>query len=236
MVLVEGDLSQAEARVTAALAGDRKTLELFNSGQDIHKLTASKIFKVDPDDVTVEQRHLGKMARHALNYGMGWKEFMSSVNKDADLTGVAIDAKTAKQIVDQYHRDNPKLVRWWREVEFQVREKGYLTNIYGRKRIFIDQSNPKAMIAYLPQSIIADHLNSLLITAFNTLDGPEFQVLLQIHDAILGQSPIQHHLTVARKLRKLMTKSVVINRIEVQIPADVSLSRNSWGEMKEVRV
>jgi len=235
-VLIEADLSQAEARVTSGYAGDEKTLELFSSGQDIHKITAARIFGCTVEEVTSQQRHLGKMARHALNYGMGWKKFLANVNKDADLTGVAVNARLAKKIVDQYHRDNPKLLQWWKKVEEQVRTKGYLTNPYGRKRIFIDRSNANAMIAYLPQSTIADHLNAILVEVFEELDGEDFQTLLQIHDAILGQSPVRVHLQSAKKLRELMTKSVRINRLDVEVPADVSISRDSWGEMREVRV
>lgn len=235
-VLIEADLSQAEARVTSAYAGDKRTLALFDSGADIHSLTAAKIFKCEPESITAQQRHLGKMARHALNYGMGWKKFHAAVNKDADLTGVAISPALAKKIVTAYHKDNPQLLKWWKAVERQVKEKGFLTNPYGRKRIFIDKSNVNAMIAYLPQSTIADHLNAVLVEVFEKLDGPNFVTLLQIHDAVLGQSPVAKHLVSARALKKLMTKPITINGIETKIPADVSISRESWGEMKGLNV
>ena len=235
-VLIECDLSQAEARVTAGLAADKRTLDLFDSGVDIHKLTASKIFDCEIEEVTGQQRTLGKMARHALNYGMGWKRFLTNVNKDADLTGVAIDAKTAKKIVSKYHKDNPLLLRWWRSVEEQVKTKGYLTNSYGRKRIFIDKSNVNAMIAYLPQSTIADHLNAVLAEVIRELDGPDFITLLQIHDAVLGQSPVAKHLQSARKLKSMMEKTLEINGLHVKLPADASISRESWAKMKELNV
>jgi DNA polymerase-1 len=237
-VLLEGDLSQAEARVTAGYAGDKRTLADFDSGSDMHVITASRCFAVAPDQVTWEQRHLGKMARHALNYGMGWKKFLSAVNKDADLTGVAIDASTAKGIVDQYHRDNPRLLRWWRDIEHNVRSNGYLVNAYGRKRIFIDRSGAgiNAAIAYLPQSTIADHLNGILADVFDRLDPKVLEVVLQIHDAILCQVPISRHLSAARALKQEMNRELLIEGLTIQLPADISIGRDSWGQMRGVKI
>jgi DNA polymerase I-like protein with 3'-5' exonuclease and polymerase domains len=237
-VLIEGDLSQAEARATAGYANDTRTLDLFDSGTDIHVRTASIIFSKPVEEITSSERHLGKMARHALNYGMGWKKFLTAVNKDSDLTGVAIDAKTAKGIVSQYRRDNRRLTRWWASVEDDVRTRGYLVNAYGRKRIFLDRSDSSinAAIAYLPQSTIADHLNGILADVFDELDPETLMVLLQIHDAILCQAPIASRMKAACALHRAMDRSIEINGTEVKIPADISISRDSWAQMKEVRV
>jgi len=235
-VLLEADLSQAEARATAGFANDLETLATFDSGQDIHKITASAIFNLPVEKINDGQRHLGKMARHALNYGMGWKLFQARINKDADLTGVAISARMARDIVEAYHRANPALLRWWRKVEHEVKSKGYLTNAYGRKHIFLDRSDSarNAWIAYQPQSTIADHLNRRLIDVYASMDPEELQVVLQVHDSVVALTQKKGWHNVAKKLKSLMERSVSINGITVPLPADVAASTKSWADMREV--
>lgn len=230
-VLIESDLSQAEARATSAFANDEATLAIFDSGQDIHRITASKIFNCTPEAVTKQQRQLGKMARHALNYGMGWKRFLEAVNSDADLTGISISAREAKAIVEAYHRENPALTRWWRSVEDEVYRRGYLVNPFGRKLILIDQSDTNSAIAFLPQSTVADHVNMRLNVIYRTLDPEPLQVLLQIHDAVLAQTRVLGWKAAAKKLQAAMVAPIRIGSLDLIIPADVSASAVSWGDM-----
>ena len=211
-------------------------LDKLYSGIDLHTEMAADSFGISVAEVDPTMRTIGKFANFSLGYAGGWKMFQGKVNKDADITGVSIDAKTAKMVVDAWRKKNSKTVKWWGDVERQVREKGYLTNAYGRKRIFIDKSNVNAMIAYLPQSTVADHLNGILITVDKELDGEEYQYLLQVHDEILGQAPKRCYLRSAKRLLTLMSKPVRINNLDVPIPADVSVSRTNWAEMREVKV
>ena len=233
-ILLEADLSQAEARATSAFAGDERTLELFASGADIHKITAASIFGCTVAQVTPAQRQLGKMARHALNYGMGWKRFLEAVNSDADLTGLTINARDAKGIVEGYHRANPALTQWWRHVEDEVYRKGYLVNPFGRKLIFIDRADTNSAIAFLPQSTIADHVNARFKIIFDTLDPEPLQVLLQIHDAVLGQARAAQWLSAAKLLKAAMEAPIRIDQMDLLIPSEVSASSSSWGEMRGV--
>lgn len=235
MVFLEADLSQAEARATSAFAEDHATLDVFSSGQDIHKITAAKIFNCKPGEVTKEQRHLGKMARHALNYGMGWRRFQEAINSDADLTGITLNARTAKAIVEAYHRENPALTRWWRKVEDEIYRRGYLINPFGRKLIQIDKSDVNSAIAFLPQSTVADHVNMRLRWIYDNLDPTPLQVLLQIHDAVLAQTPMVGWQGAAKQIRTAMQAPIRIGKIDLLIPSDVSASSSSWAEMKEVR-
>jgi len=236
-VLIEADLSQAEARTTCAYARDHATLRLFDSGADIHTITAARVLRIPEGEVTLNQREIaGKMPRHALSYGMGWKKFMKEVNDDADLTGIAINAKDAKAIHEAYHHDNPALIRWWEEVKAEVRRTGFLVNAFGRKRIFIDQSDDKDQIAFLPQSTIADHLNDRLIALFEELDGRVLRVLHQIHDAILVEVLYPSWRFAAKALKAAMTKPIQIGEISLTIPVEISASSESWGRIKKVKI
>jgi DNA polymerase-1 len=229
--IVEVDLSQAEARATSAYAKDYTTLDLFTSGQDIHKITASRIFGVPVSEITKEQRHLGKMARHALNYGMGWSLFVDEINKDADLTGVAISAAFGKSIVEGYHAQNPLLTLWWDKVWQDVQTNGYLVNAFGRRRDFLSPYVRKTdVIAYLPQSTIADLLNWRLTVLYR--EAPWIKLLLQVHDAIVAEVPL-HRVDEACAVMKecVEREHIECDGVNVHIPADVSYSHTSWGEM-----
>lgn len=237
-VFVAVDYKMLEAILTAGFAHDERTLALIAGGEDVHSITAGEIFGVDPGDVTWEQRHLGKMVRHAFNYGMGYRTFKSDVNSDADLTGVTLTEKRAKFIVDEFRRKNPRLVHWQNRIRSVVRSEGVLENPYGRKRIFLDRSDSalNSALAFLPQSTAADRVNRALRTVWGEFcREPDVQVLLQIHDEILVQCPRSEWRRVGRTMKQLMESNPpTIDGTTIPTPVDVSVSSVSWGDMKEV--
>jgi len=232
-VLVEGDMSQAEARATSAFCKDVDALAMFDSGRDVHKWTASKIFGCTIDEVSKEQRHLGKVARHALNYGMGWNLFLEEINGDADLTGIAISAAEAKQIVAAYHADNALLLQWWEAVWQEVKANGYITNPFGRRRDFLSPFVRKTdVVAYKPQSTIADMLCNAMSDIYEESWLSEY-MLLQVHDSLLFEVPQQDAKSAASELKqRLEANSVDIDGYSLHIPSDVKVGE-CWGEMEK---
>lgn len=235
-VFIEGDLSLAEALATAAYAGDWVKVERLLHA-DEHSLLAGRIFGIPPEEVDPErQRPIGKFANHGLNYGAGWKTFMENVNKDADITGVTIDARMAKKVIAAWQQMNPKTVRWWEAVKQEVYRHGSLTNCFGRKRIFLNPNTAgNDLIAYLPQSTIADLLNTALVK-MHALEDATFQVMLQIHDAILLEAKLAGWAAVARLLHSTMLIPMEINGRSLTVPVDISMSGKSWGKMKKVKI
>lgn len=235
-VFIEGDLSQAESLTTAAYAGDWAKVGRILEG-DEHSELAARIFNIPVEQVDrKKQRPIGKIANHGLNYGAGWKTFMENVNKDADITGVTIDAKMAKKVIAAWQEMNPKTVRWWQEVKQEAASKGFLTNAFGRKRIFLSQGSAgNDVIAYLPQSTIADLLNASLVRLFGLEAEHGFRIVLQIHDAILVEAPLAKWRTVARIMHQTMLMPMEINGRSLTVPVDVSMSGKSWGKMKEIK-
>lgn len=236
-VFLEGDLKQAESIATAAYAGDWAKVERLMHA-DEHSLLAARIFSIPVEQVNKEtHRQLGKMANHGLNYGVGWKTFMEGVNKDADITGISIDAKMAKKVIAAWQAMNPKTVRWWQEVKNEVARCGSLTNCFGRKRIFLNANTAgNDLIAYLPQSTIADLLNTALVRLFQFEQAHSFRIVLQIHDAILLEAPAASWPAVARILHDTMLIPLEIGGRQLTVPVDISMSGKSWGEMKGVEL
>jgi len=237
-VFLAADLGKAELFGYLAYANDTEKLDQLHAGLDIHLETASQILQIPPEDVTYEQRSInGKFPNFALGYGGGWQMFMEKVNKDSDLTGLSVSASQSKQVVDRWREINPKTVRWWDAVKREAREKGYLINSYGRKRIFLGSGGSgNDIIAHQPQSDIADHLNHALVRLYEQFDPSDLRIMLQVHDEILVQTPIKGWIKVAKQIKQCMTHPLKINNITINIPVEVSVGFKSWGSMRPVSV
>jgi len=242
MIFVQGDLSQVEARIVAAESNDGELLLQWNdSSFDVHHWTAEHIF--GKQKISSRQRELGKKARHALNYGMGWVTFQRHVNFEAEFTGVAIDALEAKRIVHAYHKLHPKLKEWWERVNETLLKDGSLTTCFGRKRMFwarrsgiypyfLDEAHKEA-IANVPQSTAADLLNRGLLRWWDLHDGKEGELLLQVYDSILVQTKKPNVRRVAGLIKKCLEIPIVVNGIKLTIPCEIAIG-GSWGTLEEM--
>ena len=78
-IFIEFELAKAEAHIVAYLCQDVKMMEIFTSGRDIHTYNAAEIFEVSMEEVTEEQRKMGKKIVHARNYLMGARTFSDNL-------------------------------------------------------------------------------------------------------------------------------------------------------------
>jgi len=247
-VFLYADLSQAEARVVAALCGDRALLERWQDADfDVHTWTAAHIFGKAEADVTKQERFLGKVARHALNYGMGWATFQRGVNADADVTGVSLSAVEGKRIVAAYHQLHPTVERWWQQVASVLDARGRLSSVFGRVRTFYGRRRAthwlddvhKEAIAFEPQSTVADLLNRGLLRYWQQWDrdGPRGgcgQLQAQVHDAVLvgarlGQYGDNYKIEAA-VLKRCLEEEIVVNGTHLTVPCEIEVCEMSWAE------
>jgi DNA polymerase-1 len=124
--LVEIDQSQVELRVAAMYSGDKTMIKLFKSGGDYHTNTAAEVHGVDLEDVTDAQRFAAKTVNFGLLFGMG-------IPKLARETGM--DEDTAKKFLEEYFNLFPDLMKWREYIIEEARTKGYVTTLFGRKRM-----------------------------------------------------------------------------------------------------
>lgn len=124
-VFISADYSQIELRVLAQLSQDRNLKEAFLNGNDIHKETAARLFDVRLDDVSHEQRQIGKRINFSILYGLT----PYGLSKDLD-----ISFKDAKHYIDVYFAQYPGVSHWMETVLSQTKELGYVTTLGGRKR------------------------------------------------------------------------------------------------------
>ena len=112
-VMIDCDSSQIEARTVAWLSGQNDLVEAFDKGEDVYKIMASAIYNKPVDEVTKEERFVGKTTILGAGYGMGANKFMSQL-----LTfGVATPQEECKRIIDVYRKTYPAIPELWKQAQ-----------------------------------------------------------------------------------------------------------------------
>ncbi len=258
---LEADLSQAEARVVAALCNDTELLAKWEDPTfDVHWLTASYAFS----KVTKAIRdNVGKTSRHAVSYGEGAYQYMTSVNGEADVTGFSVTQEESFRILEATKGGMFGLEDWWEKVYLAIDQHPVITTCFGRRRTFFGRrrsasikspsgtwelpselrergnwldSVHKEAIASEPQGTVADLLNYGLLHWWRTYDAKLAKLHLQLHDAIIVQAPLAKVKRTARALKRSLEWELEVNGIKLVIPADVSWSTTNWHEMEEMEL
>ena len=116
-VIIEADSSQIEARVLAWLAGHDKLVEAFALGKDVYKQMASSIYNTPEDQVTKDQRFIGKTTILGAGYGMGATKFKEQLKA---MSGVVISEDESRRIINIYRSTNSDIVELWREAQYAL--------------------------------------------------------------------------------------------------------------------
>ena len=141
-VIMSADYSQIELRIMAHLSQDRHLIEAFNSGLDVHKATAAKIFGIDSSEVSAEQRRIAKTANFGIMYGIsafGLSQRLSCSRAEA------------KQIIDDYFESFPAIRSFIEDTLTAARENGYVETIFGRRRFVPDVNSRNGTVRALAE-------------------------------------------------------------------------------------
>lgn len=245
-VMYSFDASMGENRIVAYVGPEPAMIKAFEDHIDLHKQTAGLIFKIPIEQVSDErgsssigggmhsQRFWGKKANHSLNYDEGYKTF--SLKNE-------IPEREGKLVVERYHQGYPGVRgRYHPRVRQQLSENRILTNLFGRKRLFLDRWGDglfKDAYAQIPQSTIADIVNRWgLIPIYE--EDKEVDLLLQGHDSILLQLPIslgwEAHAKALLKIIKRLEQPLTWYGTTFVIPFDISMGINYCkDDMRKVK-
>ncbi len=185
--LLTADYSQIEMRIMAHLSEDAGLIEAFNAGEDLHRFVGSRIFGVDPADVSGEMRSKVKAMSYGLAYGL------SAFGLSRQLR---IDTKEAKQLMTDYFERFGAVRDYLRNVVEQAKVDGYTETIYGRRRPFPDLASPKRVLrdnaerAALNAPIQGSAADIMKIAmngiAADLADASmDSRMLLQVHDELI---------------------------------------------------
>ena len=226
--LVAADYSQIELRIMAHLSGDQALAEAFGSGRDFHAETASRVFGVPPQDVTVELRSKIK----AMNYGLAYG--LSAYGLSQQLRVTPDEART---FMDGYFEQFGGIRDYLHEVVARARKDGYTETILGRRRYLPDLTSDnrqrremaERMALNAPiQGSAADIIKvAMLATRRELRDGGlRSRMLLQVHDELLFEvAPAE-----LDQLRDLV-RSAMCGAFDLTIPLEVSIGTGrSWAE------
>lgn len=185
--LFSADYSQVELRLMACLSGDKELLEAFHEGKDIHTATAAKIFKIAENEVTSEQRRRAKTANFGIIYGI------SAFGLAQRLT---IPRGEAKAIIDGYFESYPAVREYMDEVIKQAKTQGFVTTMFGRKRVLPDINSANANVRGMSErnainAPIQGSAADIIKIAMSRV-GDEFrekqlksELVLQVHDELV---------------------------------------------------
>ncbi|EAQ43069.1 DNA polymerase I [Polaribacter sp. MED152] len=227
-VLLAADYSQIELRIIAALSEEETMINAFKNGEDIHASTAAKVFGVDINDVTREQRSNAKTVNFGIVYGVS----AFGLSNQTDLS-----RGEAKELIDTYYETYPKLKAYMSaQVDF-AREHGYVETVLNRRRYLKDINSRNAMVrsgaernaVNAPiQGSAADIIKLAMINIHNRFiqEGFKSKMLLQVHDELVFDAHKDELETI-----KPIIKNEMENAFKMTVPLDVEMGiGQNWLE------
>ena len=227
-VFVDADYSQIELRILAHMSEDESLIEAYNSGMDIHSITASKVFNVPLEQVTKQQRSNAKAVNFGIVYGM------SAFGLSQDLS---ISRKEATEYINQYFETYPKVKEYLDNIVAFAKEKGYVKTLFGRKRPipelkssnFMQKSFGERIAMNSPiQGTAADIMKIAMINVDKRLqqENMKSRIVLQVHDELLVEAYKDEVDKVSEILSQEMSNAA---NLSVNLDVDVNVGDN-WLE------
>jgi len=186
-ILVAADYSQIELRLIAEISEDPVMMEAFLQGNDFHTATAAKVYNVDYEKVSAEQRRNAKTVNFSIIYGAG------STNLSRQL---GIKRTEATELIENYFKQFSGLKKYMTSIVDYAREHGYVETLLGRKRFLRDinsqnglaRSNSERMAINTPiQGTAADMIKLAMIKIHDVFKKEQFKskMIMQVHDELV---------------------------------------------------
>ncbi len=227
-VLMDADYSQIELRVLAHMSGDEQLIEAYRMDQDIHRITAAKVFHTPFEEVTDLQRRNAKAVNFGIVYGI------SSFGLSQDLS---ISKKEAAEYIDQYFATYPKVKAFLDGLVSEAREKGFAVTMFGRRRPipeltssnFMQRSFGERVAMNSPiQGTAADIIKIAMIRVWKALRdaGLRSRLILQVHDELVIETWREEESYVRKILSENMQSAA---ELAVKLEIDLHTGEN-WYE------
>ena len=202
-VLVDADYSQIELRVLADIADDQAMMEAFQSGVDIHAVTASQVFRVPLEEVTPQMRRSSKAVNFGIVYGISGFSLANDI-------GVSV--KQASQYINNYLEVYHGVRDYMERIKEQAREEGYVSTMFGRKRWLPELKSKNNNIRKLGermalntpiQGTAADIIKIAMVRVYRRLKAEHMRsrLILQVHDELILETP-EEEIELAKQVLK----------------------------------
>jgi len=243
--LVSADYSQIELRILAHLSQEPVLLDAYQSGDDVHSLTARLLF--EHDEITPEERRIGKVINFGVIYGMGASRFAREFGGGR---------KEAQEFIDRFNDRYSKVFEYLQRMQREAIAHGYVTTIMGRRRYFnfisdslknlhgnapdsIDLSKVRSRnqfdagmlraAANAPiQGSSADIIKVAMVRLHELLKDYQARLLLQVHDELIFEVPPDEWEELQPKIQDTMESAVTL---DVPLVAEAHAGEN-WMDAK----
>ena len=243
--LVAADYSQIELRILAHLSEEPVLVEAYNNREDVHALTARLLF--DKDDITSEERRLGKVINFGVIYGMGASRFAREAN---------VNRSEAKSFIDRYYDRYPNVFEYLQQMQREAIAHGYVQTLMGRRRYFnftsgqlhdLQNTDPNQInldslkringydagqlraAANAPiQGSSADIIKVAMIRLNKLLKAYQTRLLLQVHDELVFEVPPDEWTELQPKITDTMESAM---SLKVPLVVEANAGPN-WMETK----
>jgi DNA polymerase-1 len=226
--LVVADYSQIELRLLAHFSRDSVLVEAFRNGEDIHTRTAAEVLGIPPLMITPEQRRSAK----AVNFGIVYGQTAFGLAQT-----LGIDRKEADRYIKAYFERYAGVRKYIDQTIAEVRRTGVSVNMFGRRRPIPDMNsrNPNARgfaertaVNTPLQGAAADLIKIAMIRIDEKLRGMETKMLLQVHDELVFEAPLEE-VDAVRAMVKAEMEGV--RKLDVPLLVDVGVGDN-WRDAK----
>lgn len=224
--LLSADYSQIELRVIAALSNDESMIKAFQEGVDIHRATAAKVFHVELDQVTKDQRSAAK----AVNFGIIYGQSAFGLSQN-----LGISRTEAKQIIDSYFAQYSTIKTYMDDAVKNARENGYVETIMQRRRYLPDINSANAVVRGFAernainapiQGSAADIVKLAMVAVDKAMTeaGVQSKMILQVHDELV----FDVHKSEIDVMKKLV-KTAMEGAIQLAVPMEVEMElADNW--------
>ena len=227
-VIVSADYSQIELRIMAHLSCDQHLISAFRNGEDVHAMTAAKIFGIDIKDVTSDQRRIAKTANFGIMYGISAFGLSQRLH---------ISRAEAKKIIEDYFMNFPAISSYIEDTLTAARETGYVETIFGRRRYLPDINSRNGTVRSLAertainapiQGTSADIIKLAMINVDKRIaaEGLQSRMILQIHDELLFDS-IPSEVEILKKI--VLEEMENVTKLSVPLTVECNYG-NNWLE------
>lgn len=237
--LVSIDYSQIELRIAAILSQDERLIEIFKSGEDVHRGVASRVFNVEESEVTSDMRRKAKVINFGILYGMGVNALRQNLGEDTT-------REEAQEFLNAYFNTFTRLAEYLEETKAFARQTGYTLTMFNRRRHFpgirsgapfIKAAAERMAINAPIQGTEGDILRVAMLKIHDYLHREKLtndaKMLLQVHDELVFEVKDSKLKKVVPELKKIM-ESVLDDKEThgVPIKVDVEIGEN-WNDLTE---
>jgi DNA polymerase-1 len=229
-VLLSADYSQLELRIVASLAKDKKMIEIFEAGLDIHAATAAAINDIPLDKVTKQMRYAAKEVNFGVLYGMGvyglaWR--------------AGISREQAKAFIQKYFEEFSGVKKYIDETIEFAKKNGYSETLFGRRRYVPELTSTNHQLRAAGERMATNHpiqgteadmIKKAMIelyTKFNLHSSKDIKMIMQVHDELVFEVKKELAEEVQNPIKEIMESVVKLN---VPVKVEVNFGKN-WGDI-----